>query len=323
MSPFFIVGPPKTGTTVLTRLLVQHPEVTCISESYVLDFTGPGSIAHPGGEKWSDHGFSQADAIRWNRLFQSELPSNALRTILTEAWATMREKTGAKVAGDSWPFYGLHLPVVAEAFPDAKYIYTTRDPRAVYWSGETFMGRNQGSWNSRLLLHMDRKAREFFSNRDVYVVQYEELVAHPEAVLKGLWSYLGADPDQGWVDYDVTKDPWPRRWSWIPNATKPLDPSRTKRFEQEMPQSSRRFVDLAAAEYATVWDYPLTLQNDYRQEEYVAAFTAGALLDILPPGTEDLVRSALCLSTQALREHTAAAARTQATKPGLVLSHSG
>lgn len=302
MAPFFIVGPPKTGTTLLTRLIVQQPQVTCISESYVLEPGRPGSIAHPGGEKWAQHGLSQAQASAWHQAFETMAPAAALRHVLTEAWETMRAQTNSPIVGDSWPFYSLHLPVLAEAFPDAKYIYTTRDPRAVYWSGETYMGRKQGSWNSALLLNMDRRARRFFEKRDVFVVRYEELVQHPEVVLSGLWEYLGADPADGWVDYQADKDPYPERWAWIPNATKPLDPSRCNRWQLEMPAATRRVADLAAAEYANVWDYPVALDEGYAQDEFVDAFIAGASLELLPPDVEDQVRARLSLTQQALKE---------------------
>lgn len=294
MDPFFIASPPKTGSTIITRLIVQHPAVTSLSESYILEPFDTRSIAHPESSKGSQHGFSKEDAMDWQHRFRSKPQAQALAEVLGAAWEKMMKASGATVAGDSWNFYAGHLPVVKEAFPKAKFIYPTRDPRAVYWSGETFRGRRQGGWNSRLLLELDRKARAFFESHDVYVLKYEELMHHPERVLRDVWSYLGVDPELGYIDYDPKKDLWPARWEWVPSSTKPIDASRVDRWMKEMPADKKRIIDLAAAEYASVWGYPLELADGYSNSEFVEAFMAGASLQLLPPEVEELARVALC-----------------------------
>ena len=296
MEPFFIIGPPKTGTTILTRLIVQHPEVTSISESYVLEPDRPGSIANPSGTNWKQHGFEPEQAEHWRSELRTKDPSEALQSILNDAWQRMKGKTTAQVFGDSWPFYFNYLDSLEKAFPNAKFIYTTRDPRAVYWSGETFRNRRQGPWNSQLLLSGDRQTRPFIEKfqRQTLIVHYEDLIQHAGNEMERIWSHIGVDASRGYIEYDPDQDPWPERWSFIPNATKPIDPTRPARWKNEMPEEISKVMSIAAADYMKQWEYPLDLpQGKINAEMVSSAFLCGAPLNMFGGKGEGIVRNAL------------------------------
>lgn len=310
MTPFFVIGPPKTGTTVLTRLLCQHPDVTSLSESYVLQPDAPPSIANPQGEgKWETHGFTREDAERWQRAFAEGRPADALRAVLEDAWRRMGGGEIPAAAGDSWPYYMPHLPTVLEAFPDAKLIYSTRDPRATYWSGETFRGRRNGVLITSQLLEADRRLKAVPQANDgrTLAVRYEKLVEEPAAVLGRIWEFLGVEPGRGWVDYDAERDPWPGRWTWVSNATRPLDPSRIDRWQQEMPAAARRIVGLASAEYCAAYGYPVELDDSYTVDEMLTAFTCGGSLAHYPPAVEEIVRREILRRSASLQRPAGAA----------------
>ena len=252
----FVVGPSKTGTTLLTRLLVQHPDLALLSESYVLE---PSRAARePGGTKWADHGCGD-DAQRWQQLLGSgKAGAKALRTVLDEAFALLGKRKTARIVGDSWPPYPRYLRLLREAFPDAKLIHTTRDPRAVYWGGETFKGRKQGAFNCQHLLEGDRRVREIADKgADVAVVRYEELISDVRGTMSKVWEFCAVDPSAGWIDYVADRDPWPARWSWIPNATaRSIRPASIAGSKCRLPCDASS--ETASAEYCARWKYPVS-----------------------------------------------------------------
>src|SRR5262245_51063250 len=67
--PFFCIGSQKTGTTLLARLIDQHPGAACIFESYAFRPTGPTSIFNRSGRNWQVHGFRPDDVERWSQAW--------------------------------------------------------------------------------------------------------------------------------------------------------------------------------------------------------------------------------------------------------------
>ena len=56
---FFCIGVPKTGTTLLARLLDQHPDIACMWESYAFHPRSRASLFNPTSDKWKQHGFDR------------------------------------------------------------------------------------------------------------------------------------------------------------------------------------------------------------------------------------------------------------------------
>jgi len=116
----FLVGFPRSGTTLVERVLAAHPDVVAWDERETLaeaarDFmSGPAGLDRLAGadeEMLADH---RADY--WRRVAAS----------------------GAKVAGktalDKLPLNTMKLPLIARLFPRAKILFALRDPRDVVLS---------------------------------------------------------------------------------------------------------------------------------------------------------------------------------------------
>lgn len=240
MTELFVIGPPKTGTTLITRLVYQHPDILGISESYILMPDHPASICQPG--KAAVHGLTPGDAEQ----FHVSIRDGHFGPAMCAAWEFMaaqldpHQENEPEVFADSWPLYGIHLPETREAFPDARYLHTVRHPCAVYWSGATYMDRKIGAMSVYDLVKVDRLVRESGIPDDrLEILRYEDVVVGADATTRFVWGWLGLDPDAGWINYDAERDPWPERWSWIPNATLNPDPSRLDRWRKEMPSDER------------------------------------------------------------------------------------
>lgn len=120
LSHVFLVGFPRSGTTLLEQVLAAHPDIatmqerTCLTDSAV-EFFG------------SDAGLDRLAAL-----------SDAQLQPWREAyWKRVAETEGAiskPVFVDKMPLNAVFLPLIAKLFPHAKILLAVRDPRDVVLS---------------------------------------------------------------------------------------------------------------------------------------------------------------------------------------------
>ncbi|HQR10552.1 MAG TPA: sulfotransferase [Casimicrobiaceae bacterium] len=116
----FMVGFPRSGTTLLEQVLGSHPAVVTSGERDTLNECTRELMGTPG------------DVRRLAGLHGTALAGHR-RTY----WRRVREH-GIDVAGrvfiDKQPYYTLKLPLIARLFPAAKIVFSLRDPRDVVLS---------------------------------------------------------------------------------------------------------------------------------------------------------------------------------------------
>lgn len=111
----FMVGFPRSGTTLLDQILDAHPDVHVIEEHPVLAGVGAGFAANPAGiaERLSEMSDAQADRLR-----------QALETRVAR-WGG---ETLPRVVIDKMPLNTVFLPLALRLYPDAKIILSLRHP---------------------------------------------------------------------------------------------------------------------------------------------------------------------------------------------------
>lgn len=269
---FFCIGTPKTGTTLLARVLDQHPEIACVSESYAFHPRSRASLFNPASEKWRSHGFSESDVRRWARVWRAQ-PKLMLRrlvrkltgrTILAvscfqhtmgEALADFARRCDARAVGDKWPWYIDYLEHVLSAFPSARFIYNVRDPRGVWNSAQRFKARERGSELLTEMLSRDLIVTPYLDGASFLTVRYEDLVCQPEETCQRLYNFLGCSYSEKYVTYDPEKDPYPERWDWVPQAGQPIDPWHAVKWREQMTQTEIETVTTQAAWFIRKYRY--------------------------------------------------------------------
>ena len=185
--PVFIVGQPRTGTTLLDRMLDAHPVVTSAGETRFLGF----AVRHVTGSTEP-------------RQFTPELMRQAAEADITaigESYVALSSTLRLDAAHivDKLPSNYLYLPVILAAMPNARIIHMRRDPMdtclAVY--KQLFADAYLYSYDlSQLARHLKRYLRlmdiwrERFSERFT-AVDYEALVRDPEATLRPVLQFIG------------------------------------------------------------------------------------------------------------------------------------
>ena len=194
----FLLGYPRSGTTLVEQALASLPAVVTLEETGTLDdaqafLTGEG-------------------ILRLARLSDAEL--NFLRAAY---WRRVAE-TGIDVAGKTFvdmdPSKSMGLPAIARLFPDAKIVIMRRDPRDVVWScfRRAFVYSPmtlEFASLERAALHYDAVMRLTQACISVFplnkhVLHYEELVRDFDATTKGLCAFLGIPWSAAMKDFGST-----------------------------------------------------------------------------------------------------------------------
>jgi len=120
-SPIFVVGFPRSGTTLLETMLDAHPQLSCMDER---------SFVHEIVEQMRERGFEYPRDL--GKL--DDATCNALRE---HYWKQVRERSQAEAGKrlvDKNPLSMTRLPLIHRLFPNAKIILALRDPRDVVLS---------------------------------------------------------------------------------------------------------------------------------------------------------------------------------------------
>jgi tetratricopeptide (TPR) repeat protein len=116
----FLVGFPRSGTTLLEQVLASHPEIEAMEERDALTDAVADFIAPEDGLDKLAH-----------------LPSAGLETYREAYWKRAAEfghEARKAVFVDKMPLNTVLLPLVAKLFPNAKILFALRDPRDVVLS---------------------------------------------------------------------------------------------------------------------------------------------------------------------------------------------
>jgi hypothetical protein len=269
---FFCIGAAKSGTTLLARVLDQHPDIACIWESYALHPRSRSSIFNPASNSWQTHGFVRQDVIRWASIWRAQ-PQSFLRRILrrltgrpylvtspfqrtmSEALADFSRRCHARVVGDKWPWYINYLDQVLEAFPQARFIHNVRDPRGLWNSAQRFKGRQRGNELLQRMLEQERRVMPYLTRKNFHVLRYEDLVYEPEKTCRHLYAFLGCDYAPEYLTYHPKADPYPQRWDWVPQASQPFDPRHASKWNGQMTPDEIERVSCMAGWFIDKYGY--------------------------------------------------------------------
>jgi hypothetical protein len=206
----FIVGVPRSGTTLLRLMLDAHPEVAIPSETHFItdvvrafraermdpDLLIALLVAH---NRWGDF---HLDPDELRGRFEEIEPLNAADAIRA-FYRLYAEKQGKPRWGDKTPGYVKKLQVIGKLFEEARLIHIIRDGRDVALSviamnwGPSDVTRAAQLWDRRI-----RDAREMGAKLPYYKeVRYEDLVEDTEPVLRHVCEWLEVDFDPVMLDY--------------------------------------------------------------------------------------------------------------------------
>ncbi len=191
----FIIGMPRSGTTLLERMLSRHSQIQGGSEPHLLT-----PLAHLG--VWCNVDKAPYDhivAALGQQAFVERLPAGkkdywqACRAYCNVLY--QRYAAGKAVCLDKTPEYATILPFINHVFPDAAYIVLTRHPAAVFssFAHSFFDGDYQIAYRHDPVLERYIPAMADFLRQDdipFLHLRYEDLVEHTETWMRRICQYL-------------------------------------------------------------------------------------------------------------------------------------
>jgi Flp pilus assembly protein TadD len=199
--PVFLVGFPRSGTTLLDQILSSHPRLTVLEEKENLRDLLQDFVTTDSGLQ---------------RLAQ--LDSSTLNEYRKKYWARVSESRPEfpkdMVFVDKLPLNTLFMPLITRLFPQARFIFAVRDPRDVVLS--CFMrafGLNEAMRN---FLTLDGTAQFYAAvmrvgidatqklGNTVRVIRYESLVDDVESEARSLCGFLELGWEAGMLRFQET-----------------------------------------------------------------------------------------------------------------------
>jgi hypothetical protein len=204
--PVFVVGCPRSGTTMLQLMLHAHPRIAIPPESRFLLAayqcrSGFGDLTDPDRRRalgrwivatahFDDLGLDAGTVIEAIVAAPPTLGS-ALGTV----FQLYADRFGKPRWGDKRPIYLRSLPLVLRLFPDAQIINIVRDGRDCVASlkdtpwGRTGLDDLIDQWARAA--DAARRAARLYGHGTFHQVRYEDLVAEPETYLRTICRFLG------------------------------------------------------------------------------------------------------------------------------------
>ncbi|HEY1992502.1 MAG TPA: sulfotransferase, partial [Gammaproteobacteria bacterium] len=185
--PAFLVGFPRSGTTLLDTMLGAHPALWVMEEQPTVQALLDGYLA--GGLSYADdlHRLKPAQLAGLRGLYQ--------RAARAAGW------DGAKGLIDKSPFATVHLGLIQQVFPAAPVIFLARHPCDVVLS--CMMSNFEVNSGTVHFARLDTTVKLYCAVMELWqlyrqrlplhhhLLRYEDLVQQPETELRRLLDFLG------------------------------------------------------------------------------------------------------------------------------------
>lgn len=203
--PIFVIGSPRSGTTLLRLILDSHPTISCGEETHFLRH-----LEAIVGRDWP--------LVQTYGLGRDWWLAR-IRALYTDFQAEVLTRSGKARWAEKDPTYTLHLPFIEQLFPDALYVHLLRDGHDVVASFRDRWGYASAARAARTEWARYVDAARVLGDRlpaeRFLELRYEALVAQPEEQAERLFTFLGATWDPRVLDFDASEHRATERYRWF------------------------------------------------------------------------------------------------------------
>lgn len=240
VGPVFLVGCPRSGTTLLQRLLDAHPDLAIAPETHYVrriwkrrrELPGGGDVLDDADRRTAQDWFVAMPEFREmqldERVFRertqdcADLPGIFLA--LLRLYAEPRE---SRIVGEKTPNHLRSMRLLEQQFPQARFVHIVRDPRAVVDSWSRVPWTNGSPELDAEVWRKYMQAAREAPPRDpsrLHTLRYEDLLDDAASALKRVCAFLGVDYHPAMMDFHRQQDPSLNleREPWKVNAADPL-----------------------------------------------------------------------------------------------------
>ena len=252
--PVVVLGVARSGTTLLKSMLASHSQLAIPTESHFIPVLWERNRLRPTRAR------VLRDVTHVQRLREWGVPVEdvcrrigskaSFATVIRELYRSYAAEQGKVRFGDKTPIYLDYVRVLERTFPDAQYVHIVRDGRNAALSYLAFVSTQpRGPLRPRTLagyacrwrasVERGRALGEKLGPDRYLELRFEDLVAGPEAALRGVCAFLRLDYEPGILSYHerarptsesaalLARPPGPARSSW----ETAMDPGDVRQFE--------------------------------------------------------------------------------------------
>jgi hypothetical protein len=216
-SLIFIISQPRTGSTLLQRVLAGNPKVLTSAEPWLM-LHPLYALKNKGmeAEYNATNAYNGLHDFLNNYVGGEETYLQGISELARVLYSDALARAGKTIFLDKTPRYYYIIPELFRIFPKAKFIFLVRNPLAVLasvidlWVGEdaTFICK----YTNDLLLapKLIIAGRELLGEKALSV-RYEDLVTNPADTLNALCQHLDLDFNPDMLNYgerEVPKGRW-------------------------------------------------------------------------------------------------------------------
>ncbi len=268
--PVFIVGAPRSGTTLLQYMLRAHPSLSLP--------TGESHFFVPllrNLDQFGDLNTLQAKRAVLEAMYRQsanfldtdlhgirfEIPSLAeklqidgchtMPTIIARLFELNAEGEGKVRWGDKTPYYVFHMQLLQQFYPNAQFIHLIRDGRDVALSlfarRDDFRVYNAYVAGKYWVQYVDsgREQGRILGPLRYLEVKYEDLISNPKIALQKICGFLCEEYSDSLLDYQRAQEA-----GKTPLVSQPLQATNTDKWRESM--SARQIARFEAAAHETL-----------------------------------------------------------------------
>jgi hypothetical protein len=208
----FIVGAPRSGTTLLRLMLDAHPEVAIPPETGIFPWVAAAAEPGPAASRaevlrriaglstWVDFHLDPAALAADVLALETFTIAEGIRCF----YRCYARRFGKGRFGDKTPAHGAEMQAIERVLPEARFVHIIRDGRdvgvSVRWlpfSPGSDVPALAEDWRSRVstIRALGRGVRHYRE------VRYERLLAEPRAVLEEICAFLDLEFDAAMLRY--------------------------------------------------------------------------------------------------------------------------
>lgn len=209
----FVLSLPRSGSTLLQRVIAQSPHVRTVPEPWVLL---PLLQLVRSDDAYAAFGYAQLRRALADLPIGATAYHGAVREAALHLYGALRAASGSDGDGDGddrvrfldkTPRYAAYAEELLRTFPESRVVVLWRNPLAVIASIMTTW--NEGRWNLynyrvdlydglRALVDVQRRHPE-----RIHAVRYEDLVTDPTRTVAGVFRHLDLPFDEEFVTRGV------------------------------------------------------------------------------------------------------------------------
>lgn len=275
--PMFVVGAPRSGTTMLRLMLNSHPHIAIPFESDFIpkfhdrlgeygDLQTPENLARLLDDISSQEFVRRGGLIRDRQAILERRPDN-YAALVASIYDVYAASEGKHRWGDKDPDNTVKMDVLWKLFPGCRFVHIVRDGRAVAtslrkldWGSKNLLALAR-DWSWRVMLA--HKMGMMIGPAHYAEIRYEDLVKSPAQVLRQVCTFLDEPFDDGMLDYHKkaqTAMPGDSLKYHQSSVLAP-DPRKAESWRHEMTAADRALFDEVAGDTLHAFGY---LQDDVR-----------------------------------------------------------